>query len=259
MRRNDKLLRAACDRLVDWLAPRRCAFCAATGGPVCERCERLLPYNERACPRCANALPVAPAEGIDCGACLSAPPSFARAAAPLLYQFPVDSAIKSMKFRRQLFYVPAFVSLVVPLIGRHFAHCDALLPVPLHRVRHAWRGFNQATELARGISRHCELPVLHCARRIRATKTQSGLSAAERRSNLSRAFAIKGVPGCRHPLIIDDVITTGSTCDELARALLKKGAETVSVLAVARAQPGGGRVPGARPRYSGRVTTGSKV
>lgn len=177
MRRGRQLLRKVGGQIVDLLAPPRCAFCAAPGVPVCARCAALLPHNDRACPRCANALEATLAEGVNCGACLTRPPLFSRAATPLLYQFPIDTAIKAMKFRRQLFYVPAFTNLLAPLIDSHFAHCDALVPVPLHRFRQALRGFNQATELAKGVGRYCNLPVLHCVRRIRNTQTQSGLSA----------------------------------------------------------------------------------
>jgi len=236
MRRGRQLLRKVGGRIADLLAPRRCAFCASAGDCVCARCRALLPLNDRACPRCANALDATMPDGVNCGACLARPPLFSRAATPLLYQFPVDTAIKAMKFRRQLFYVPAFAGLLAPLIDLHFSHCDALVPVPLHRFRQAVRGFNQAAELAKGVGRHFDLPVLQCARRVRNTLTQSGLSAEQRQSNLSGAFEVRGALTCRHPLIVDDVITTGHTCNALARVLLEKGVETVSVLAIARAQ-----------------------
>jgi predicted amidophosphoribosyltransferase len=88
------------------------------------------------------------------------------------------------------------------------------------------------------------LPILTQAARIRATSAQPGLNAAERKKNLKDAFAISGKLKCRQPLIVDDVITTGETCSQLAMTLLKAGAESVSVLTVARAyaRPTGAKV-----------------
>jgi predicted amidophosphoribosyltransferase len=72
--------------------------------------------------------------------------------------------------------------------------------------------------------------------RHRATRSQAGLTAAERNRNVRNAFAVKGNVLYRYPLIIDDVITTGATCAQLANALLNAGAEKVGVLTVARVQ-----------------------
>jgi ComF family protein len=145
-------------------------------------------------------------------------------------------AIKSLKFRRNLYYLPVFSELLLPEIQRHLSDADALVPVPLYRWRQAFRGFNQAFELAQLISRRSGLPVANNVMRIRATKTQSGLTADERKRNLQDAFNVTGKLICRRPIIIDDVMTTGETCDQLARALLLAGAERVYVLTIARAQ-----------------------
>ncbi len=97
------------------------------------------------------------------------------------------------------------------------------------------RGFNQAAELCRPLRRQSGLPVIRSVRRARYTKPQTGLEAAERRRNMKAAFEARGILRFRHPLVIDDVITTGETCRQLAGTLLTAGAERVSVLAVARA------------------------
>ena len=81
-------------------------------------------------------------------------------------------------------------------------------------------------------------PVLTITRRVRTPRPQAGLSAAGRRRNLKGAFSVTGPPACRHPLIVDDVVTTGETCAQLARALKAAGCEEVSVLAAARASKG---------------------
>lgn len=156
--------------------------------------------------------------------------------APLLYEFPVDAAIKALKFRRQLYYLPVFANLLAAAVEQAFPDVDGLVPVPLHHWRHALRGFNQAHELCKIISLYTKIPISGGVRRARATKTQSGLSAVARRQNLRGAFALSGRFGLRYPLVIDDVMTTGETCGELAKTLLGAGAEKVSILTIARAR-----------------------
>jgi ComF family protein len=160
---------------------------------------------------------------------------FCKTVAAMKYAFPADTALKAFKFNGQLHYAPAFASLLLPLLTRDFAAADALLPVPLHRWRHAKRGFNQATEIAKPLARATGLPILRTIRRIRATPSQSGLDADQRRSNLKGAFALSGALPCRYPVIVDDVMTTGETCRQLSRLLIEAGAESVGVLVVARA------------------------
>ena len=210
---------------------------------LCARCRDVLPRNDCACRRCAAPLD-APSPGADCGACQSNPPTYRAARAPLRYAFPVDAALTRLKFRQRLLFAPVFADLLVPVLNRAFPDCDALVPVPLHRRRHVLRGFNQADEICRPLARASGLPTVMNVVRRRATRPQSGLTALERRRNLRNAFVVRGNRPARYPLIIDDVLTTGSTCNELARALLAAGAERVSVLVVARASTAAGRQAG---------------
>ena len=111
---------------------------------------------------------------------------------------------------------------------------DALIPVPLHPRRLAERGFNQAEEIARFISREVGVPVVGgICRRVRPTRMQSRLSDQDRRSNVAGAFECSQSP--ERPAIVDDVVTTGATADALAAALITAGADRVQVWAVARA------------------------
>lgn len=217
--------------------PRACVLCGTQPIPdyFCRGCRSDLPWIGDACGRCGQPLAAALPDGTACAACQARPPAFARACAPLLYAFPVDAALGALKFRRRLFYAPAFGSLLPPLHGELFADADALLPVPLHTRRHAVRGFNQATELCRELRRTSGLPIISNVRRRKFTRPQTGLGAAARRRNMKAAFELRGVLCYRRPLLIDDVITTGETCHQLARTLLAEGAESVGVLAVARA------------------------
>jgi len=219
--------------------PRACVFCGIRCGqdqdPVCNACHADLPWIDNACSRCASPVATKLPGGVHCAACQLNSPPFEFAIAPLEYAFPVDAAIKAMKFRRKLFYMPAFAYLLAESLRCIPADVDVLLPVPLHWRRQAVRGFNQAAEMCRPIRRKTGLPLISNVTRTRATPYQSGLTAVHRQRNLKTAFAVRGDVKARHVLIVDDVITTGETCRQLAGVLLDAGVEKVSVLAIARA------------------------
>jgi ComF family protein len=216
--------------------PDCCVFCGSeTPGGLCINCRWDLPRVPDPCGRCHQPVGVPCPPGLDCAACQVRPPPFYRARSALLYAFPVDAALKSFKFGHTLYYVPVFAQLLFAEFLQNFEDADALVPVPLHHWRYATRGFNQAAELCKPLSRLTELPVLRSIRRVRPTRPQSGLDAAARRRNLRDAFAAPAKLACSHPLIIDDVMTTGETCRQLARVLLDAGAAKVGVLTVARA------------------------
>lgn len=155
--------------------------------------------------------------------------------APLAYEFPVDAAIKALKFQRRLFYGSAFAELLCRECELLPDDIDAVLPVPLHWRRKWFRGFNQAIEIATPVAKHLGVPLVSNVKRVRATPFQSGLSARERATNLRRAFRVRDEISWRHILIVDDVITTGATVRQLAKTVLKSGVRRVSALAVARA------------------------
>ncbi len=112
---------------------------------------------------------------------------------------------------------------------------EVLVPVPLHRARLAERGYNQALEIARVLSRGLGLPVDHgCCERILATLPQAGLDEGARRRNIRGAFSARRPLSWRHLAILDDVVTTGNTVEELARVLRRAGAARIEVWAVAR-------------------------
>ena len=224
-------------RCVDHLLPASCVFCGevVASGYVCRGCYDDLPWIVHACERCGTPLVAALPAGIFCGVCQQRPPPFELTQAPLHYEFPIDTAIKALKFRRQVTLAPALASLVEKQVFHRSNDFDALVPVPLYRWRQAIRGFNQAQELARYFHRSSGLPILHCVKRVRRTEPQSGLDAARRRHNMKGAFSVTAPLQCNHALIVDDVMTTGETCRSLAATLLAAGVKRVSVLTIARA------------------------
>jgi len=153
----------------------------------------------------------------------------------LHYSYPVDVAIKALKFKRKLFYAAAFSEVLCSAANLLPDGIDAVLPVPLHWRRKAYRGFNQVTEIANPLVSSLGLPLLRGFRRSKATPFQSGLAARDRTRNLQCAFRVTRTITHSHVLIVDDVLTTGATVRAVAKALLTSGVSEVSVLTVARA------------------------
>jgi ComF family protein len=115
--------------------------------------------------------------------------------------------------------------------------CDAVIPVPLHWRKQWQRGFNQSELLAGAIARRRGIPAVRALRRVRPTQTQAGLSNTERRKNVAAAFQARRAAGTlagRRVLLIDDVMTTGSTAAACARVLKRAGVASVVLLTVAR-------------------------
>ena len=218
------------------LFPPRCRLCGTgTGSGLCRACRDELPWLQNGCTRCARALPDGNGAR-ECGACLRKPPAFDAATALLHYRPPVDYLIQRLKFSGELAIAPLLARLLAGKIaGRTGALPDLLVPVPLHRVRLRERGFNQAMELARHLGRRLGVPVdPRLCRRNRRTPPQSLTPPGQRRRNLRGAFGLHGELGAGHVAIIDDVMTTGHTADELADVLKRAGSACVEVWIVAR-------------------------
>jgi len=227
----------------DLLYPRRCLLCGAAGADgmdLCLGCRADLPWPGSACPVCATPLPhPGPAP---CGACQQRPPAFDAARALLHYVTPVDHLVQQLKFHHRLVVANLFAALMDRALAGGDWRPAPLMPVPLHASRLRERGFNQALEIARPLARALEVPLLdrHC-RRSRATPAQSGLDAATRRRNLRGAFEVVRPIEHDRVTLIDDVMTTGSTLDELASTLKQAGVERVELCVVARTPPGNGQ------------------
>lgn len=200
------------------ILPRRCVFCGievgAKGATICAPCHRDLPW------RAASHAPL--------------PRPFENLIAPLEYAFPVDAAIKAFKFKRRLFYAPAFTTILSEAACDLADDIDAVAAVPLHWRRKMQRGFNQADELARPLARILGKPMVKGLHRRVATQYQSGLSMRRREKNVASVFVVKTKMVSRHLLLVDDVVTTGATVRSLAKVLRRAGAEKISVLTLAQ-------------------------
>ena len=226
-------------RLQDALFPPRCHLCgdsSAQAAQLCLPCTAELPWLTTACTQCAQPVMALSPRG-HCGACQRRPPAFDQATALFHYQPPVDHLLKRLKFASELAIAPLLAGLLAERLGqRDKALPGLLVPVPLHHSRLRERGFNQATELARVLGKRLHIPLANkLCRRRRPTEPQSRLPPAARRLNLRNAFAVPETLDCSHLAIVDDVMTTGHTANELARVLKRAGAEHIEVWVIARA------------------------
>jgi ComF family protein len=223
--------------LRSFLYPATCVLCESPGHhdlDLCRPCAQALPHLSTACLQCA--LPVVTPDASLCGACRREPPTFDAAVALYHYHPPVDHLIHQLKFHGQLVHA----RLLGSLLAEHITACarprlDYIIPVPLHPRRLCSRGYNQALELARHVGRRLEVSVNHrAARRIRHTDPQMELPAKSRHKNVRGAFEITADFAARNVAILDDVVTTGATVNELARAFKQAGVEYVEIWAIAR-------------------------
>lgn len=213
--------------------PRSCLLCGATGNerPLCAACAADLPrLPPLRCAVCAVPL----ASGSVCGACLQNPPHFAAVKAAFAYRFPIDALIHAFKYGGDLAVAAVLAPALAEAIGLERA--DLMIPMPLAAGRLAARGFNQAQELARILGRLTGIPVAaDICRKVLETAPQASLPWKERAKNVRGAFVCgEKLEGLR-VAVVDDVMTSGASLNELAKCLRRAGAIEVQGWLVARA------------------------
>ncbi|MBV1931084.1 MAG: ComF family protein [Porticoccaceae bacterium] len=234
------------------LLPGHCKLCKSDSMrslDLCALCESDLPDIGDHCNICsepsANPWPKALAKPLTCGNCLNRTPYFSHAHIPYLYKAPIDRLLISFKFKGDL----VAGKVLGKLLSQHIEQCikhdlavpQAIIPVPLHWWRRLGRGFNQAHELAMTLSKHLNIPVNNkLVLRKTHTSAQHHLNREQRLHNLRDAFSVSRY-ACAEQIegksfaIVDDVLTTGSTANAIAKLLIDNGAARVVVWAVARA------------------------
>lgn len=226
---------------LSWLiAPGRCVLCGLASHrqrDLCSVCEADLPTVPHPCPRCA--LPMASGDSGPCGPCLLRPPRHRSLSAACSYEDPADLLVQALKFRGLRAAARVMAEVMYERLPAAALPRDApLLPVPLHPWRQWQRGFNQSALIARELSRLGGWPLLTGAvRRQRSTAPQSGLNRSARRRNLAGAFRSRADRVPERVIIVDDVVTTGTTLEALTQTLLRAGASEVHAWAFARTPP----------------------
>jgi ComF family protein len=227
-------------RIQHVLWPSTCVLCGRSGRPgvdLCAGCEGDLPLNAPACVVCAQPLAPTSAQSLTCGACLRRRPAFDASRVPFRYGYPVAHLIHSLKYRGRIACGRVLGELVARhvLTGQHSLP-KYIVPVPLAESRYRERGYNQAIELGLPLERILRVRMrADLVVRTRTTREQAELNRRERRRNVRGAFEVRRALPHPHVAILDDVVTTGSTVNELAKVLRRAGAERIEVWAVARA------------------------
>ncbi|MGR8934509.1 MAG: ComF family protein [Gammaproteobacteria bacterium] len=223
----------------DCLFPPTCLLCDRPGHrlrDLCAACQKHLPRNVAHCPRCAAPMPTGSPSSCLCGQCLKRLPAFDRVHAPYLFQGAIRYLILGLKFRQRFENARLLGALLADSLDTADALPQLLVPVPLHPARYRERGFNQAIEIGRAVARQLRMPLeLSVCRRSRNTPHQTGLNAKQRRKNLRHAFAPAKALRVQHVAILDDVVTSGTTVNELAKVLRAAGATRIDVWTCARA------------------------
>ncbi len=202
---------------------------AASARGLCAGCWTELPWlHGPCCARCAHPLP---SPGL-CGRCIAEPPHFDAVVAACRYAYPAGDLIQACKYGGRLAAAMPLAAMLETVVSRQ---PDLLVPMPLSAGRLRTRGFNQALELARVLARTLNIPAdAGLCVKTRETPPQSRLPWKERRKNVRGAFVVHANLDGRHVAVVDDVLTTGATLNELARILKRAGAATVTGFVVAR-------------------------
>ena len=228
--------------LVNWLTPPKCVACRAdvtAGATLCLSCWQTLTFiDEPVCEVLGIPFEYDQGEGAFSPAALAEPPPWDRARAAVAFTGAAQHLVHRLKYNDAQEAGLAMARMMLGPGRKLISSCDCIVPVPLHRRRLWGRRFNQAAVLAQAIATASGKPMLHdCLVRHAPTRSQVGLTAKERRTNVRRAFA---VPPERLPaiagkavLLIDDVRTTGATVEACAATLKAAGAARVDVLSFA--------------------------
>ncbi len=202
---------------------------------LCSNCYQKQEAIERGCLKCGKMLT---AEAEYCSECQNTERVFDRAIAPFVYSGAISNFVMDLKFNNKRYLAEYMAKIMTDKLLREEIAADLLLPVPLHKNREKKRGYNQSALLGKEIATRLNLPYMpFVAERTKDTLTSSTLEGGRkaREENMKDAFVIKDPSAVKNKvvLVVDDVLTTGATADELSRALKKAGAKRVYVLTFA--------------------------
>ena len=223
--------------MLDFALPPRCAGCGTIVPDVhsfCADCWKTVEFLGDGGCRCCG-LPLQATEQTSCARCLAQPPKIARTRSAVAYDELSRRLAIALKYGRKVAIARTMAHYMAPLIEA--AGEPILVPVPLHRTRIWSRGFNQSALVARELSRRLTVPTDPVLlRRIRRTPPLKGMSPVQRRKTVSGAFRVtdKSAVAGKTIILVDDVLTTGSTAEACARVLRRAGAARVELVTWAR-------------------------
>ena len=223
-------------QVISWLLPFHCLQCKSaikpSSGPFCTPCYLQLPFQGNNCTQCGQQY----SSGHDyCGRCLSSPPSFDQCFCPFEYKSGIKELICNIKYREK----PSLAEHAAQLLAREIIEQEielpqAIIPVPMHLKRLRSRGYNHANLIAKQLSRILDITHIDdLVAKTKPTLTQAGLSLKKRKTNLKNSFELTKNTDFKRIAIIDDVMTTGATAEEIAKILKKNGVDYIQVWGIA--------------------------
>ncbi len=224
-------------RLSALIPDQSCVLCAENAKfCVCHECESSFSNHQSRCKSCAHPII---GELDFCGQCLAHAPAFNRAYTLYDYQGAIADLIKIFKFDHRLcvgdYFAHQLFDLYQSITSKNTQY-DAIIPVPLSRSRMSERGYNQVLELLNVISKKTNIIIdTHSVDRIKATQPLSALNPEQRKQEIKGAFKAQPM-NYKSVLLVDDVMTTGSSLNELAKIVIKAGVKSCDVMTLARAE-----------------------
>jgi len=232
--------------------PGQCCLCQKPADikiSLCKQCQSELLQNTFHCRCCATPLEIikknihsedALNNPLLCGSCQQKAPYFDHVISPYLYQQHMVQLIHQFKYHAKLYLARTLADIFIQQYqSNHSQHSipKIIIPVPLHTKRLKHRGFNQSKELSTYLAKKMDISIRDdIVSRVKLTHTQRGLSLKERKKNLKNAFIINNNSfDKQHVVIVDDVMTTGNTANEMAKELKQAGVKRVDVWTIARA------------------------
>lgn len=229
--------------LLNLVFPPQCLVCKTLvpkHGTLCIACWRNISFiSDPMCACCGMPFEYAADKNSLCADCLTEHPPYSRARAAFTYNEHSRSLILKLKYQDDSYLAAIYGPWLAKAGAELIAASDLILPVPLHYWRFVSRRYNQSALLARALSKASGKPWLPDGlQRIRATPQQTGLTRAQREDNVRGAFRVhpkhEATLKGRSILLVDDVLTTGSTLRHCTKTLLKSGVSQVNVLTLAR-------------------------
>lgn len=219
--------------ILQLLYPSKCIFCRRAldrqEKHICKVCEKTIPWvRGSVCLHCGK--PVAGEEQAYCMDCSAKDSFLTSGRAVFVYDDAMREAVAEFKYAGDLelggYFAQIMAEKLAPWLDRW--EIDGIVPVPLHRSKIRFRGFNQAAVLAEKIGAKAHVPVYEEGLiRCRNTRPQKGLSNKERSSNVGNAFAFGNLPAVHKVLLVDDIYTTGKTLEACGKMLKKHGVEKI--------------------------------
>ena len=226
--------------MLDIIFPRKCLVCTSNSqhkSGICGKCFSKINFNNTPyCPICGKGFAIDICTDYICGGCTKQKPKYSKARFIIKYDDHSKPLIAAFKYKDKTILSDYFAQLLINRYYNCLHDIDYIIPVPMHRLKRIYRLYNQTQYLANSVSKITGIPTkFTIMTKSKMTKSQASLKGKARQNNLKHSFAITNpdkVKG-KNILLIDDVITTGSTISECVKILTKAGSKSVTIFAIA--------------------------